>query len=128
EGLAGDPAVLDRQVPAARLLALADDHLDAVVLHVQRLAPALDAVADHRHRLRGQDLAELFRWIVAALHHGFGHIPDLDLTNRCNSLAGLWKDNHSTRRHCRKGATDWPSTSPRPWLTYLSPRPCRYYC
>ena len=41
----------DGQVPGARLLALADDDLDAVVLHVERLALALDAVADDGDRL-----------------------------------------------------------------------------
>ena len=55
--LAGNPAVLDGEVPRLRLLALADDDFDAVVFHVERLAAALHAVAEDGDRLVAQDFA-----------------------------------------------------------------------
>ena len=64
-----------------RLLALADDDLDAVVLQVERLALALDAVAEDGDRLRIQNLPQPFRRIIAAFHHGFRHVTDLDLAH-----------------------------------------------
>src|SRR5262245_22993703 len=67
------------QLPAARARPLADHHLDAVVLHVQRLAAPLHPVAQDRHRLAAEDVLDLLGRIIAALDHCFGRVANLDL-------------------------------------------------
>lgn len=42
----GNPAVCDSFVPGFRIFALADDHIETVILQVQRLSRSLNAVAD----------------------------------------------------------------------------------
>ena len=72
ERLAGHPAVLLRPGPSlAALVALADDDVDAVVLHVERLAAALHAVAEDGDGLVAEDRLELLRRIVRPLDDGF---------------------------------------------------------
>src|SRR5262249_43810734 len=79
--LAGNPAVLLGQLPAAALVAQADDYVEAVVLHVERLAAALDAVAEDGDGFLAQDGPQPLRRIVAPLHPRFRRIADLDLTH-----------------------------------------------
>src|SRR3569623_70358 len=89
QGLARLPAVLDGLVPGARLLALADDDVAAVVLHVERLAGALDAVAQDGDDLVAEDLLDLLRRVVRALDDGFRLVTDLDLSHLLSSLRGF---------------------------------------
>ena len=79
ETLAGHPAVALRQVPAPPLAAHAEDHVDAVVLHVQRLAAALRAIAQHGNRFLAQDGPQSLRRKIGPLHHRFRRVPDLNL-------------------------------------------------
>src|SRR5262249_22080606 len=79
--LCGHPSVLHGQIPTARLLALTDDNLDAVVLHIQRLSAALHAVAEDRDSLRAENRLQSLRRIIGAFHHGFGYISNLDLSH-----------------------------------------------
>ena len=67
------------QVPAAALVALADDDVDAVVLHVERLAAALHAVAEDGDGLVAEDGLDSLRRIVRPLDDGFRDVADLDL-------------------------------------------------
>ena len=56
--LPGHPAVGDGAIPVALELArLADDHMESVVFHIQRLGRALDAVADDSDDLVFEDAA-----------------------------------------------------------------------
>src|SRR5205085_1758618 len=73
------PAVLHRQVPALRAGPLADDDLDAIVLHVERLAPTLNAIAQDGDRLAAEDAPDLLRRIIRTLDHCLHAVPDLDL-------------------------------------------------
>src|SRR5439155_3662215 len=88
--LAGRPAVLLCQVPAAALLADADNDVDAVVPHIQRLAAALHAVAQHRHGFLPQDRPKSFRWVIGALDDGFDIVPDLNLTHGLSLDINPW--------------------------------------
>ena len=67
ERLAGHPAVLLGQVPALPPFAQADDDVDAVVLHVERLAAALDAVAEDGDGLVAEDRLDPLRRVVGPL-------------------------------------------------------------
>src|SRR5262249_5662122 len=82
ESLARDPAVLLSEVPASALFAQADDHVDAVVFHVERLTPALHAIAEHGHGLIAENLLEALRGIVGSLDHGFLVWANLNLAHR----------------------------------------------
>src|SRR5207245_30389 len=116
ERLAGHPAVLHGQVPGARLLALADDDAQAVVLHVERLAAALDAVAEYGHRFVAEDGADLVRRIVAAFDDRFLAVADLDLSHgRFRvSLAALsqWRAGSVSDRSVLAPVADAPGS---PW-------------
>lgn len=59
EGLAGHPAVLDGLLPAAAAFPEADDHVQAVVPGVERLAAALGPVSEHCERVILEQRLEL---------------------------------------------------------------------
>ena len=71
ERLAGHPAILQTEVVGLAPLALANDHVDAIVPHILRLATALDAVADHGHDFVTEDLLDTIRRVVGTLNSGF---------------------------------------------------------
>src|SRR5205823_320988 len=77
--------VLYGQVPRLAAAPLADDHPDAVVAHVQRLAAPLYPVAEHRHRLVAEHLADALRWEIRALDHRLDRVADLDLPHEAVS-------------------------------------------
>ena len=82
ERLARHPAVLDRALPARiglRGLALADDHVDAVVPHVERLARTLDAIAKHRDRLALEDLLGLLEREFLARYDFLDDAAEIDV-------------------------------------------------
>src|SRR5262249_29884080 len=81
ECLARAPAVLHGQVPAHAAFALADDDVNTVVLHVERLASALHAVADDGDRLLAEYLLDSFGRIIRSLDDGFARVADLDLAH-----------------------------------------------
>ncbi len=78
EVLALDPAVRDRLVPRAAT-PLADDHVEAVVLEVERLPRALDAVADHGDRLVRETFAGLLEGPLVAGDDGLDLVTELNL-------------------------------------------------
>src|SRR5208283_6148644 len=87
QALAGYPAILHRQVPAAALvLAEPDDDRNAVVLHVQGLTAPLDAVAKDGHGFPAQDLLQFLGRIVGPFHHDFAVVSYLDLAHGAFSL------------------------------------------
>ena len=82
KSLAGHPAVLERAAPGAvraLALALADDHVDAVVAHVERLGRTLDAVAEHRNRLALEDLLGLLEGEFLARHDLLDDATEVDV-------------------------------------------------
>src|SRR5271165_3973994 len=64
ERLARHPAVLQCEIPAASFFTQTDDDVDAVVLHVERLATSLNAVSQNSHRFLAENGFDSFRRIV----------------------------------------------------------------
>ena len=82
ERLARHPAILERTAPAgvrALALALTDDHIDAVVPHVERLCRPLNAVAEHGDCLALENLLGLLERKLLARHNVFGNAAKVDL-------------------------------------------------
>ncbi len=79
QGLAGLPAVFAGPVPVSlELLRLADDDVEAVVLHVEGLGRALDAVADHGDGLFLQHPSCVGHGKLFAHDHPFLDAPEID--------------------------------------------------
>ena len=88
EGLAGHPAVGDGAVPVAfELWRLADDDLEAVVLHVQRLRRALDAVADDSNGFFFEDLPGFRQREFLAGDDGFFRAAKINECHVCVSFS-----------------------------------------
>src|SRR5205823_4957937 len=83
---AGLPPVFEAELIGLAALALADDHLDAVVAHVERLPAALHAVAEHRDRFVLEDLLDAVERIIGALDGLFYGVADANLFHGVYSL------------------------------------------
>src|ERR1019366_4103877 len=82
ERFARNPAVLGGELPAlAVFFAQADEDVDAVVLHVERLPAALDAVAENGDGLVAQDGLDAFRRKVGPFDDVFRAVADLNLSH-----------------------------------------------
>ncbi len=79
QGLTGDEAVGQGAVPGFSALALADNHAQAVVAHVEGLARALDAVAHDGDHLGRQHRARLLQGKFIFRHHFFRHSAEIEL-------------------------------------------------
>ncbi len=79
--LAGHPAVFLGLLPALGALAQANDDVQPIVAHVERLALALDAIAENSNGFIAEDLLDAFRRIIRALD------ALLDRGCRCESLS-----------------------------------------
>src|SRR5207249_2153810 len=79
---AGLPAVFEAEVVGLAASALADDDLEAVVAHVERLPAALDAIAEYGDGFILEDLPDLVRRVVRPLDALFDVGADLDLFHR----------------------------------------------
>src|SRR5262249_3279264 len=77
--LAIDPAVLLGEIPTAAGVAQADNDMDAVILHIERLPAPLNAVPQDRDRFLAENGLEPLRRIIRALNHGFGSVANLNL-------------------------------------------------
>ena len=88
-------------------LPLADDDVDAVVAHVQRLSAALNAIAQDGHGLVAEHLLEPFRRIIRPLDDRFDRTADLDLSHESRSLlftSKIWPRRRSARTLLRSVA------------------------
>ena len=89
QSFAGNPAILFGQIPAPSLFALANDDVDAVIFHIQRLAPSLNAIAKHSHRFLAENLLQALRGKVRTFGNGFSAIANLDLSHRISFQIAL---------------------------------------
>ena len=71
-------------------LALADDDLDAVVAHVERLPAALHAVAEHGDGLVLEDLPHAVRRVIGPLDALLNGVAD---TNLFHGSTHWWEEN-----------------------------------
>ncbi len=82
EGLARLPAVAHRPVPVLlELFGLADNHVETVIPHVQRLSGSLHAVADHGNGLVLQYIAGLLQGEFVPHDHPFDHSTKIYLSH-----------------------------------------------
>src|SRR5262249_4573755 len=79
-------------VPALGLLPLADDDVQTVVLHIERLSAALHAVAENGNGFLAENGLDAVRRIVRAFHDGFFDGPDLDFPHGAVSSEAKWSD------------------------------------
>src|SRR5262249_8203292 len=113
EGLARKPAVVERGLPAAALmLAQADDDVQSAVAEIERLVPALCAVAQHGKRFSAKYCAHSVGREVTSLDDRLGWTArDLDLAHgRFSTRRGAVPMARAAWRRRRASLPDIPSS------------------
>jgi hypothetical protein len=79
QSIARNPAIRDSAIPVSCSFALANDHFEAVVAHVQRLCGSLHTVTQHCHDFILQNIPRLLEWKFFARNDFFFRAAKIDL-------------------------------------------------